>query len=139
MSLKDLVTKSRNTPVWITDPIYGRTLAMVDQTGVGYFVLLGEAVLPQPLLAGLRPEAALTLSQEMDRLPEESKDDFLSAWEHLTEKGFDALTVHRGLLWAIENGGMFVDPDLIARQGVEETQRVVRAKVDLQVRLGAGK
>lgn len=111
--------------VEVNDVVTGagaRKLGLVDQTGVGYFDTHGDGALPKPLHAELLPRGLGTLSSLIESLPEETGQQMTDAWEYLTNKDYDVLTIARALYWGVANGA--TDPELLERMGVAATAQV---------------
>ena len=111
----------------VDDPVMqGRKLGLVDDSGVGYFDIHGENELPKPIHSELKPvELGSITSWSLD-VAEETYPQFVEAWEQLTRKGLDVLTIARALRWGLANNSL--DADLLEQMGIGETERILKGR-----------
>lgn len=100
----------------------GQKLALVDDTGVGYFDLLGEGELPKPLRVELNPVSLGTIAAWLNELEPERAQAMGQAWQTLIDRQLDVLTIARALRWGVLNDN--VDPQLLEDIGVSQTDLV---------------
>lgn len=113
--------------VEIDDPIMnGRKLGLVDDMGVGYFDLHGENELPKPIHSELHPQELGAIASWGADLAEDVYPQFVEAWDYLTRRNLDVLTIARALRWGIANGSF--EPGLIEQMGQAETDKVRKGR-----------
>lgn len=122
----------------IDDPVMGgRKLGRVDETGVGYFDIHGDNEVAKPIHAELNPVDLGTVESWAGKVPEEAYAEYVTAWDHLTRKNLDLLTIARALRWGLTQGqGSFVDPDLLAQMGAAETDKVLKGRQHVTASMG---
>ena len=111
----------------VDDPVMqGRKLGLVDSSGVGYFDIHGENELPKPIHSELNPVELGSITSWSQEVDEETYPQFVEAWEQLTRKNLDVLTIARALRWGLANNSL--DADLLEQMGVAETERVLKGR-----------
>jgi hypothetical protein len=111
-----------------------RKLAVVDETGLGYFDLLGDEELPKPLHAELKPEPLGSIQSWLTEMADPERAKLLGrAWLQLTETGMDALTVARAVRWGVLNDN--VDTDTLRDAGQTQTEMIRSGRQRLVARL----
>jgi hypothetical protein len=116
-----------NQLVELTDVLTrGKKLAFTDETGQGYFDLLGDDEVPAVLLVELEPTPLGTINSWLEQLSGADSDAFLESWGVLTERNLDVLTIARALRWGMQNKSF--DPTILESVGVAETARVRDAR-----------
>jgi len=113
----------------------GRKLGLVDDTGVGYYDIHGEGELPKPLHTDLQPLGLGVIAEWIARIDEQQIGDFNAAWEFLTNRGFDLLTIARGMRWGLANASF--DPATLEKMGQAATETVLAGRATLTKALGA--
>lgn len=133
MSLERL---NPGTFVEVDDPVMGgRKLGLIDETGVGYFDIHGEDELPKPVHSELNPVGLGTINAWGTALPEDVYPQFVDAWDQLTRKNLDVLTIARALRWGIVNNSF--DAPLLERMGINETDKIVTGRRQVAAAVGA--
>lgn len=124
------MTIERLTPgniVMLTDPLMGaEKLGLVDDTGLGYYDIHGADEVPKPLLPELSAKDLGAISSWSNGLPIELREPFVDAWNVLTDRNLDVLTIARGLLFGLQN--QLFDPDDLAAYGHGETLKVLKGR-----------
>jgi hypothetical protein len=120
------MTIERLTPgviVELHDPVMGgNKLGLVDESGVGYFDLLGDDELPKPIQSEFNPRSLGAIETWIGSVPPERREWWVQAWRDLSRRRLDILTLARALRWGLENHS--VDIDLMERMGREATDRI---------------
>lgn len=120
------MTIERLTPgviVELRDPVMGGSkLGLVDDSGVGYFDLIGDAEIGKPIQSEFLPRSLGTIESWVGSVPAEGRETWVHTWRALCERGLDILTLARALRWGLENDS--IDVDLMERMGREATGRV---------------
>lgn len=115
----------------IADPILnGRKVAIVDDTGLGYYDLIGPDELPKPIHSEMEPVKLGPMQSWMKALPAELEPDFIAAWDGLLSRGLDVLAVARGLAYAMKTHDFALDK--LERTAQEEGDRIRRARSVLE-------
>lgn len=115
----------------ITDPILnGRKVAIVDDTGLGYYDLIGPDELPKPIHSEMEPVQLGPMQSWMKALPAELEPDFIAAWDGLLSRGLDVLAVARGLAYAMKTHDFSLDK--LERTAQEEADRIRQARSVLE-------
>ncbi|WP_454727961.1 MULTISPECIES: hypothetical protein [Cupriavidus] len=111
-----------------------RKLAIVDETGLGYFDLIGDDELPKPLHAEFMPVALGSIQSWLMEMADPERAKLLGqAWLQLTGAGLDALTVARAVRWGALNDN--VDPDTLREAGQTQTEIIRSGRQRLVDRL----
>lgn len=103
----------------------GRKLGLVDDTGVGYFDIHADGEIPKPLHSDLKPESLGDIGDWKPLDPEEGAA-FVEAWEVLTNRGLDLLTLARAMRWGVVNGAY--DPETLEKMGKAQTELIVSGR-----------
>lgn len=110
------------TFVELTDLILSvRKLGLVDETGLGYFELHTDE-LPKPLHIASQPVGVGSIASWITVLDEDEAEPWMNAWDELTSRNLDVLTIARGLRWGMENA--IADVDLLQKMGEAATEQV---------------
>lgn len=110
--------------VELSDPVLGgKKLGLVDESGVGYFELIGEDEVPKPIHSEFAPKSLGPIESWVGKVPAAQREIFVSAWRALTAKNLDLLTLARALRWGLENES--VDVELMERMGHDATARIL--------------
>jgi len=111
----------------ITDPILPcRKIALVDDTGLGYFDLIGPDELPHPIHSEMRPVVLGAIHTWSALLPAEFEPYFIKAWDDLLLRNLDVLQVARGLAYAAKNQEF--DAKQLYAVAIEETDKIREAR-----------
>ena len=100
----------------------GRKLVVVDETGIGYFDLLGDGELPKPFYDALQPVSLGTIQSWMKACDPAVQAELFQVWKQLIAQGADVLTIARAIRWGIQNHS--TEFELLERMGAEATQQI---------------
>lgn len=118
------------TFVELSDLILGvRKLGLVDETGLGYFDLPADE-LPKPLQIASQPVGVGSITSWITALDEDIAEPWMNAWEELTCRNLDVLTIARGLRWGMENA--IADVDLLQKMGEAATEQVRLSRTTME-------
>ncbi|CAG9184143.1 hypothetical protein [Cupriavidus pampae] len=133
--MSEIVKQAPGSHVELLDIYTGkRKLAIVDETGLGYFDLIGDDELPKPLHAELKPEALGAIASWLAEMADPERAKLLGqAWLQLSESGADALTVARAVRWGVLNDN--VDADTLLQAGQMQTDIIRSGRQRLAERL----
>jgi hypothetical protein len=107
----------------IMDPMMQcRKIAIVDDTGLGFFDLIGPDELPHPIHAEMAPQVLGDFQSWMHKLPAELEPYFISAWDKLLLQGLNILEVARGLNYAVQTHDF--DEALLLSIAAAETNKI---------------
>lgn len=124
MSLERL---NPGTFIEVDDPVMGgRKIGLVDDTGVGYYDIHGDGELPKPLHSELNPVGLGSIVSWGNEVPASEYEGFVNAWDVLTRRNLDVLTIARAMRWACANHGY--DPELLERMGLAETEKILKGR-----------
>lgn len=104
----------------------GRKIALVDDTGVGYFDLISDVELPKPIYAELNARSLGPLESWLGSAPETQRRGLVQAWVALSARNLDVLTIARALHVGLTQE--ISDPLELEQQGVAATDRVKRGR-----------
>ncbi|WP_432262894.1 hypothetical protein [Cupriavidus sp. TMH.W2] len=110
-----------------------RKLAVVDESGIGYYDLIGDDELPKPLHVELKPAPLGSVPSWLQDMEEERAQALGRVWLQLSESGLDALTVARAVRWGVLNDN--TDLELVRKAGQTQTDLIVAGRKRLAERL----
>jgi hypothetical protein len=124
------MTVERLTPgviVELHDPVMGgKKLGLVDESGVGYFDLLGDDELPAIIQSEFNPRSLGPIEAWVGSVPSDRREWWVQAWMELSRRRLDILTLARALRWGLDNHS--VDIDLMERMGREASDQIVAGR-----------
>lgn len=113
----------------------GRKLALVDDSGTGYYDLHGDNELPKPIHSDLQPQGLGSIASWLSALDGPFADEMVKAWDQLTAKHLDVLTIARALRWGLEN--QIADVEQMERFGKGATESISRSRSVVQQAIAA--
>lgn len=114
----------------------GRKLGLVDDTGVGYYDIHDSGEIPKPLHTDLKPMGLGHIAEWPMMLEQAQAEEFTAAWEYLTNRGLDILTLARALRWGMANNAF--DSETLLKMGRAATETVLEGRKALTQAAGSG-